>query len=180
MIAIITFIGLLLMAYAAYADMKYREYELAAFIFMIIISFALFILKQQFTYYDTMAIVIFMIISLILIYLKKVGEGDLAIILLFVIAPFNAAMALLISSFLSAFAQYLKWFKTIPFITIVFMVFVLISIQYYINTETAFYHICLDLNDNTETFKCTFLALQIAEPEESSVSEAIPEIGFNT
>jgi cytochrome bd-type quinol oxidase subunit 2 len=170
---LIILFGMLLITYAAYQDWKDREYDMSLFIYISIISLILFgykLYNNMFTTEDFYVMFLFFVVTGSLLLLKKVGEGDLALVFLLLVAPFNFAVALLFSSlFVIPFSQYghkLIGMKEAfikpptPFVTVMFAMFLLITVQMYFDTGEMFWSVCMDLTQNSETISCTFLALE--------------------
>lgn len=169
---LLLYVGIALITILAYKDLRYQEYEWFYLILICFISIIIFLYNgvNYYTDYDIMAIGLFLGVTIILLLSKQIKVGDIALILLFVIAPFNAALALIFAS-LSLFLIMVFYYFTkssgdkqfqflsppYPFITYVFIFFVLITAQMYLSTEYVFWNICRDLSLNNETYHCTFV-----------------------
>jgi hypothetical protein len=171
MLEILFFLCAILLGYAAWEDWKYREYETPILIFIMLLTMAIFDLSyKSYLPGDTYAVVLYLLVTFGLLVIKKIGIGDLALLPMFLIAPFNFVVALLISSLLiMPIAQYghkVLGNKTpiinapLPFLTIMFVMFFLVTCQMYYKTNDWFWHICVDMSQNTNETKCTFIGLE--------------------
>jgi len=167
-------IGFILMTILAIKDYKAQEYELVYLIAIGIISISILAINYStYTNEDIFVLGFYCIMTIVLILIKQVGIGDLAIIFLFIVAPFNAALSLFITSLLLLIfgaanlyfqnndKKILEDFPILkapyPFITFIFIIFVAITISMYLSEEVLFWNICDDLRLNNETFHCTFI-----------------------
>lgn len=158
-----------LLLYAAWEDYKYREYEMSAFIILMLLAIPiLYYSLPNMSKDDFMVLALFLIVSGVLLLFKKLGLGDFVLVIPLVLSPFNFTVSLIFASliiipFLVLFPKLTNQPPIIkepmPFLTIMLFTFILITTQMWLTKDHLFWHVCLDLEQNTETFHCTFIGI---------------------